>query len=99
MIIADNLKGKNRAEYLLYMWQVEDIIRAYHCDADTIAKNYISRFNLDADKRKATEEWYSNLCEMMRSEGKMQHGHLPICFTLLVFLITEKCTIRYCPMW
>lgn len=87
MIIADKLKGKNRAEYLLYMWQVEDIIRAYHCDADAIAKNYISRFKLDDNKRKATEEWYSNLCEMMRSEGKMQHGHLQICQNILQELI------------
>lgn len=87
MIIADKLKGKNRAEYLLYMWQVEDIIRAYHCDADAIAKNYISRFKLDDNKRKATEEWYSNLCEMMQSEGKMQHGHLQICQNILQELI------------
>lgn len=83
MIIADNLKNKNRAEYLLYMWQVEDIIRAYHCDAEAIKEQYISRFSLDDEKSKATEEWYANLCEMMRSEGKMEHGHLQICQNIL----------------
>lgn len=70
MIVADKLKKTNRAEYLLYMWQVEDIIRAYHCDSDRIAQEYISQFNLPSETRKATEEWYANLCEMMRSEGK-----------------------------
>ena len=83
MIIADTLKSKNRAEYLLYMWQVEDIIRAYKCDADAIAQNYISKFELDDEKRKATIAWYGNLCEMMRSEGKMQHAHLQICQNIL----------------
>ena len=34
MIIAEQLRNSNRAEYLLYMWQVEDLIRAYDCDIE-----------------------------------------------------------------
>lgn len=83
MIIADKLKTTNRAEYLLYMWQVEDIIRAYNCDADRLAHEYVSRFDLDSTKRKEVEQWYANLCEMMRSEGKITHGHLQICSNVL----------------
>lgn len=84
MIIADKLKVSNRAEYLLYMWQVEDLIRAYAGDAECIAKEYVAHFqNLDDEKRKATEKWYADLCEMMRSEGKMQGGHLQICCNIL----------------
>ncbi len=83
MIIANQLKTKNRAEYLLYMWQVEDLIRAYRCDAERIAKEYVSRFTLTDEQRKETETWYANLCEMMRSEGKMEHGHLQICQNVL----------------
>ena len=52
MIIADKLKTTNRAEYLLYMWQVEDIIRAYNCNADRLAHEYVSRFSLQPQKRK-----------------------------------------------
>ena len=29
MIIAEKLSKTNRAEYLLYLWQVEDLLRAY----------------------------------------------------------------------
>lgn len=83
MIIADKLKKSNRAEYLLYMWQVEDLIRAYGCDEERLAHEFVSRFYLDADKRQATEQWYANLCEMMRSEGKMKQGHLQICNNVL----------------
>ncbi len=83
MIIANQLKTKNRAEYLLYMWQVEDLIRAYRCDAERIAKEYVSRFTLTDEQRSETETWYANLCEMMRSEGKMESGHLQICQNVL----------------
>lgn len=51
MIIADKLKDSNRAEYLLYMWQVEDLIRAYKCDSERIANEYISRFDLTSEQR------------------------------------------------
>ena len=34
MIIASQKKKENIAEYLLYMWQIEDIIRAYGLDID-----------------------------------------------------------------
>lgn len=83
MIIANKLKASNRAEYLLYMWQVENIIRVYDCDIERISKEYISQFKLDDKLHKETEEWYSNLCEMMRSEGKKEHGHLQICCNIL----------------
>ena len=65
MIIAEKLRNSNRAEYLLYMWQVEDLIRAYNCDMEHINKEYLSRFQLDEEKAKATQQWYADLCEMM----------------------------------
>lgn len=83
MVIADKLKETNRAEYLLYMWQVEDLIRAYGCNEDRLAHEYVSKFQLDNDKRKTMEQWYADLCEMMRSEGKSQQGHLQICNNVL----------------
>ena len=78
MIIANQLRTKNRAEFLLYMWQVEDILRAYKLDIDIIKSQYLSQFNLEGDMLKATEEWYANLCEMMKNEGVAEHGHLQI---------------------
>lgn len=83
MIIANQLKNKNRAEYLLYMWQVEDLIRAFGCNEERICKEYVSKFNLDEAQRKETEKWYSDLCEMMRSEGVRESGHLQICKNIL----------------
>ena len=78
MIIANKLRSSNRAEYLLYMWQVEDILRAYQCNIDRIKSEYLNRFTLPPEQVKEVEEWYSNLCEMMISEEKQGKGHLQI---------------------
>ena len=76
MKIAQQLKEKNIAEYLIYMWQVEDLIRANKCDIDLIRSNIISRY--PAEEHAPLEEWYGNLADMMRAEGVTEKGHLQI---------------------
>lgn len=76
MNIAQQLKEKNIAEYLIYMWQVEDLIRAHKCDMDAIDNQVISLY--PDEERVALKEWYANLIEMMRSEDVMEKGHLQI---------------------
>ena len=44
MNIARLLKELNIAEYLIYMWQVEDMIRANGCDLEQVEEKVISRF-------------------------------------------------------
>ena len=51
MFVAQELKKKSIAEYLLYMWQVEDIIRAYGCSLPVIKKQYIDRFNFTDEQK------------------------------------------------
>lgn len=76
MKVAQQLKEKNIAEYLLYMWQVEDLLRANGCDIDRLKQNLISQY--PADQQEAQAEWYGNLADMMRAEGVTEHGHLQI---------------------
>ena len=76
MIIAQRLRTENRAEYLLYMWQVEDIVRLYGADIDRICQEYLSRFKVDENETAAMRQWYADICNMMHSEGKMESGHL-----------------------
>lgn len=76
MRIAQRLKEKNIAEYLIYMWQVEDLIRANECNLDQIRTNIIEQFPVE--ERASLEEWYGNLVEMMHSEGITEQGHLQI---------------------
>lgn len=86
MYIAKQLKEKNVAEYLLYMWQVEDLIRANHLDIEELKNNYISKFNPSPEQEKEMVEWYVNLIEMMRSEQVQEKGHLQINKNIIILL-------------
>ncbi|MBO5585208.1 MAG: DUF4924 family protein [Bacteroidaceae bacterium] len=86
MYIAEQLKKKSVAEYLLYMWQVEDTLRAYNLDTEKMATEYIPQFKLDAEKSEALKGWYESLIQMMREEGVTKHGHLQINKNILILL-------------
>lgn len=87
MLIASQKRKENIAEYILYMWQVEDLIRAYNFDIDAIEKNVIDRFNLDDNARREMRQWYESLIDMMRREGVTQSGHLQINKNILANLV------------
>ena len=36
MFIARQKRKENIAEYLLYMWQMEDLVRSFKCDIEAI---------------------------------------------------------------
>lgn len=78
MFISQELRKKNIAEYLLYMWQIEDIIRAYDCSLARIRREYIEKFNYTDEQKEEMTDWYGNLVRMMNSEGCREHGHLQI---------------------
>lgn len=79
MFTASQKREENIAEYLLYMWQIEDIIRAYELDIEKLKANVIDRYtNLDSTQKLELTDWYDSLIEMMRYEGKEKSGHLQI---------------------
>lgn len=78
MFVAQELRKKSIAEYLLYMWQIEDIIRAYGCSLPVIKKLYIERFNFSEEQKAEEIDWFGNLIRMMNEEGKRESGHLDI---------------------
>ena len=45
MIIAQEKRKTNIAEFILYMWQVEDLIRAYKFDIKLITEAVLVHFN------------------------------------------------------
>ena len=87
MIIASQKRKENIAEYLLYMWQIEDIIRANDLDIDKITTNVIDKYSLDADQRKQMIEWYESLIDMMRREDVVKSGHLQLNKNVIVQLV------------
>lgn len=76
MLIAEHKKQTNLAEYILYMWQIEDIIRAHNFDLELINDSIISRFDVPKEVQSEIKLWYQNLIEQMMKENKSEKGHL-----------------------
>ncbi len=75
MIISRQKKESNIIEYLLYMWQIEDIIRAYKFDINLIETNIISSFQLSEVEKKEMYNWYEGIIETMKLEEVTEKGH------------------------
>lgn len=78
MFIAKKLRSQSVSAYLIYMYQVEDLVRAYGLDAERIAREYLPRFNYNEEQLKEAKEWYESLARMMKEEGKEETGHLRV---------------------
>ncbi len=77
MFIARQIRKENVAEYILYIWQLEDLLRACRFDPDKIYATLLEGNDSldDAQKREALE-WYLDLATLMREEDKAQIGHI-----------------------
>ena len=78
MLIAEQKRKENIAEYIIYMYQVEDMIRANQLDLDRIDRNLIQRFDVAYEVKREMREWYKTLISMMRDELKEVKGHLNV---------------------
>ena len=78
MYIASQKRKENIAEYLLYMWQIEDLIRANGLNMEKIKQNIIDRYGLSDEQKHEMAEWYESLIDMMRREDVQQSGHLQL---------------------
>ena len=87
MYISRQLKQQNIAEYLLYMWQVEDLIRANGCDIGQIRRNVVDTYpSLTDPQRQELTQWYEDLINMMYDEGVMTKGHLQLNKNIIVWM-------------
>lgn len=84
MTIAENLRRTNIAEYLLYMWHIEDLMRAFNLDLDRIENEIIAK--MPEDKRQEERDWIENIVKMMELENVRRHGHLQINKNVLIRL-------------
>jgi len=86
MIIAQQKRQENIAEYLLYLGQVEDLLRACKLDIDTVEQTVIAQYNVDEKTRHEIKEWYESLIKMMELENVRERGHIRVCHNVLIRL-------------
>ena len=73
MLTAKQKRKENIAEYILYLFQVEDLIRAFKLDMHLITQNLVS-YQVDEKTREEIADWYKNLVVMMEKEGRQKSG-------------------------
>lgn len=87
MFTASQKKKENIAEYLLYMWHIEDLIRANQLDIDRIDRNIIEKYTgLSDEDTKKLHDWYESLIDMMRREDVAETGHMQLNRNVLIQL-------------
>ena len=86
MIVAQKLRKQNISAYIIYMFQVEDIIRAYGLDVDRICKEYLPKFQYTEEQIAEQRDWYAGLIRMMQEEGVKENGHVQVVKNTLLLM-------------
>ena len=76
MQVAKQKLNENIAEYILYMYQVEDIIRAYKFNVDAIIVGYVEPQLPDSSFVNQYKSWYKDLVNQMKMQKIEKAGHL-----------------------
>lgn len=74
MILAESKRQKNISEYIIYMYQTEDLIRIYDFDMEKIEEYVIK--HIPSDDKSELIKWYNDIADTMKKEGLEKSGHL-----------------------
>lgn len=77
MLIALQKRRENIAEYILYLWQVEDLLRALQFSPEAIYATLVAKTEgTDEQQKENIFNWYMQIVELLRKEGKAEKGHI-----------------------
>lgn len=74
--VAENKRATNIAEYIIYMYQMEDLIRSYQGNAEEIKTFVVSKYPVSEEERAEISDWYLALLEKMKEQDILEKGHL-----------------------
>ena len=74
--IADRKKAQNIGEYLIYMYQMEDLIRSYQGNLEEIDTYVISHYPVAQEEKQEIKNWFRDLAALMQKEDLLKKGHL-----------------------
>lgn len=76
MVKTDQKKDENISEYLIYMFQSEDLVRTFEFHLNRINSYVIANIPVSDTEKKELILWYASLIEKMRLEKIEKAGHL-----------------------
>jgi hypothetical protein len=76
MLLAQQKQKENIAEYIIYMYQMEDIVRAFQFDLDKLVQ-FIIHPAVNNDQELAdNKKWFEDLIHQMKAQRLEQQGHV-----------------------
>ena len=76
MDLAQAKRKQNIAEYILYLWQLEDLLRAMQFSPEAIYSQLVAPRQIDEGVKHEYLIWYMDIVNLLRKEGKEESGHL-----------------------
>ncbi len=76
MQIAEKKKQNNVAEYIIHMYQTEDLIRVYEFDMELIKEYVIKHIPQDEVSKEEIIAWYTDILKSMQDQKLVKKGHL-----------------------
>lgn len=111
MFTASQLKKENICQYVLYMWLVENLLRALCFDVERVVANMSAASAAEGRAYSAAQSdelrrWYGDLAAMMLREGLREQGHLPMVTNTLLeveelhlMLLRQGKDVEYVMAW
>ena len=66
----------NISSYILYLWQIEDLLRALQFSPEAIYSQLVARREVADEQKQIFLLWYMDIANLLREEGKEEKGHL-----------------------
>lgn len=76
MDIAQRKRKENIAEYILYLWQLEDLLRAVQFSPEAIHTALVKPRELKVEEQQTLLAWYMDIAQLLIEEKKEERGHL-----------------------
>ena len=76
MDIAQAKRKENIAEYILYLWQIEDLLRALQFSPEAIYSQLVAPRQIEEEQKHVYLLWYMDIVNLLKKEGKEEGGHL-----------------------
>ncbi|PSL06241.1 DUF4924 family protein [Cecembia rubra] len=74
--VADRKRKQNIAEYIIYMYQMEDLLRAYQFNLEDIGQYVVSHYPISAKEKQETISWFQDLSDKMIAQHLEKGGHI-----------------------
>lgn len=74
--IAKQKLKESIGEYILYMYQMEDLIRSYQFELSEIKQYVVSHYPVSEEEKTETMHWFADIASQMKKENIETAGHL-----------------------